>query len=130
MIGTLVVPMLVLVATALAIATKYGDPSIYNPGPQGFSETLYAYTSQANNNGSAFAGFTGFVQPNAPGNVGSFGITFADLLGGLAMLFGRFVPLLAALAVAGSLAGKRVAPAGPGTFRTDTPTFVVLLIAS
>ena len=52
---------------ALAIATKYGAPSIYNSGPQGFSETLYAYTSQTNNNGSAFAGFTGFVQPNAPG---------------------------------------------------------------
>ncbi len=96
--------------------------------PQGFSETLYAYTSQANNNGSAFAGYTGFVQPNAPGNVGAFGITFADLLGGVAMLFGRFVPLFAALAVAGSLATKRVSPAGAGTFRTDTPTFVVLLI--
>ena len=108
LIGTLFVPLVVLVATALAIATKYGAPSIYNPGPQGFSETLYAYTSQANNNGSAFAGYTGFVQPNAPGNAGAFGITFADLLGGLAMLFGRFVPLLAALAVAGSLAAKRV----------------------
>ena len=55
-LGTIAVPMLVLVATALAIATKYGDPSIYNSGPQGFSETLYAYTSQGNNNGSAFAG--------------------------------------------------------------------------
>ena len=61
--------------TALAIATKYGTSSIYNAGPQGFSETLYAYVSQANNNGSAFAGYTGFVQPNAPGNVGSYGIT-------------------------------------------------------
>ena len=99
-------PLLVLVATALAIATKYGAPSIYNPGPQGFSETLYAYISQANNNGSAFAGYTGFVQPNAPGNVGAFGITFADLLGGVAMLFGRFVPLIAALAVAGALAAQ------------------------
>ena len=94
-IGTLAVPLLVLVATALAIATKYGAPSIYNAGPQGFSETLYAYVSQANNNGSAFAGYTGFVQPNAPGNVGAFGITFADLLGGVAMLAGRFVPLVA-----------------------------------
>jgi potassium-transporting ATPase potassium-binding subunit len=128
LIGTLFVPLAVLVATALAVATKYGAPSIYNSGPQGFSETLYAYTSQTNNNGSAFAGYTGFVQPNAPGNVGAFGITFADLLGGLAMLVGRFVPLLAALAVAGSLATKRVAPIGPGTFRTDTPTFVALLI--
>jgi K+-transporting ATPase ATPase A chain len=128
LIGVLFVPLAVLVATALAIATKYGAPSIYNAGPQGFSETLYAYTSQTNNNGSAFAGFTGFVQPNAPGNAGAFGITFADLLGGLAMLTGRFVPMLAALAVAGSLAVKKVAPAGAGTFRTDTPTFVVLLI--
>ncbi len=128
MVGTLIVPLAALVATALAIATKYGAPSIYNPGPQGFSETLYAYVSQANNNGSAFAGYTGFVQPNAPGNVGAFGITFADLLGGVAMLVGRFAPLVAALAVAGALTRKRVAPLGPGTFRTDTPTFVVLLI--
>ncbi len=54
------------------------------------------------------------MQPNAPGNAGAFGITFADLLGGLAMLAGRFVPLVAALAVAGALVGKRVAPLGPG----------------
>ena len=128
MIGTLVVPLLVLVLTAVAISSSYGAVSIFNRGPQGFSEVLYAYGSQANNNGSAFAGFTGFVQPNAPGNVGSFGITFADLLGGAAMLIGRFVPLLAALALAGSLAGKRVAPAGSGTLRTDSPTFVALLI--
>jgi K+-transporting ATPase ATPase A chain len=128
MVGTLVVPLIVLTATAIAISSKYGDPSIYNPGPQGFSETLYAYASQANNNGSALAGYTGYVQPNAPGNVGAYGITFADLLGGVAMLFGRFVPMLAALAVAGSLAGKRVSPPGPGTFRTDNPTFVLLLI--
>jgi K+-transporting ATPase ATPase A chain len=129
-LGTLAVPLLVLVTTALAISTKYGAPSIFNAGPQGFSETLYAYTSQANNNGSAFAGYTGFVQPNAPGNVGAFGITFADLLGGVAMLLGRFGPLVFALAVAGSLARKRIAPAGPGTMRTDTATFVVLLIAT
>jgi K+-transporting ATPase ATPase A chain len=129
LIGTLYVPLAVLVFTALAIATKFGAPSIYNSGPQGFSETLYAYTSQGNNNGSAFAGYTGFVQPNAPGNVGAFGITFADLVGGTSMLLSRFVPLIAALAVAGSLATKRVVPLGPGTFRTDTPTFVVLLIA-
>jgi K+-transporting ATPase ATPase A chain len=128
LIGTIVTPLLVLAATAIAIATPYGDPSIFNSGPQGFSETLYAYTSQGNNNGSAFAGYTGFVQPNAPGNLGAFGITFADLAGGLSMLFARFVPLLAALAVAGGLAGKRIAPLGPGTFRTDTPTFVFLLV--
>jgi potassium-transporting ATPase potassium-binding subunit len=128
LIGVLVVPLLVLGFTALAGATPYGDPSVFNPNPQGFSETLYAYTSQGNNNGSAFAGYTGFLQPDAPGNDGSYGITFADLAGGVSMILARFVPLLAALAVAGSLAGKRVSPAGPGTFRTDTPTFVVLLI--
>ena len=119
--------MMVLVATALAIGTKWGAPSIYDSGPQGFTETLYAYTSQANNNGSAFAGYTGYLQPNGT-NVGAYGITFANVLGGLAMLAGRFLPMLAALAVAGSLAGKRVAPAGLGTLRTDTPTFVVVLI--
>jgi potassium-transporting ATPase potassium-binding subunit len=129
MVGTLFVPLTVLVATGLAISTKWGAPSIYNAGPQGFSETLYAYISQTNNNGSAFAGYTGYVQPEGT-NVGAFGITFADILGGLAMLVGRFVPLVAALAVAGTLASKRVAPAGPGTFRTDTGTFVVLLIAT
>ena len=128
LVGTLYTALAVLVLTALAVATKYGGPSIYNPGPQGFAETLYAYTSQGNNNGSAFAGYTGFVQPNARGNAGAFGITFADLMGGLAMLAARFVPLLAALAVAGSLAPKRVSPAGLGTFRTDTPTFTVLLV--
>ena len=127
-LGTIAVPMLVLVATALAIATKYGDPSIYNSGPQGFSETLYAYTSQGNNNGSAFAGYTGYLQPNGT-NAGAFGISFAEVLGGLAMLAGRFLPLLAALAVAGSLAGKRVSPAGLGTLRTDTPTFGIVLVS-
>ena len=127
-IGTIFVPIAVLVLAALAIATPYGAPSILNSGPHGFTETLYAYTSQANNNGSAFAGYTGFVQPDAPGNAGAFGITYADLMGGLAMLFGRFVPLLAALAIAGSLGAKRPSPAGPGTFRTDSPVFVVLLI--
>jgi potassium-transporting ATPase potassium-binding subunit len=128
LIGTLFVPLAVLVCTALAVAIKAGKESIFDSGPQGFSESLYAYTSQTNNNGSAFAGYTGFVQPN-PGNRGSSGVTFADLLGGLAMLVGRFVPLLAALAVAGSLAAKKVVPAGAGTFRTDTPTFVGLLVA-
>jgi K+-transporting ATPase KdpC subunit len=101
--------------------------SIYNSGPQGFSETFYAYLSQANNNGSAFAGYTGFIQP-AAGNIGSHGVTFADLLGGFTMLFARYAPILFALAVAGSLAGKRVSPGGLGTMRTDNATFVVLLI--
>ncbi len=101
---------------------------MFNGGPQGFSETLYAYTSQGNNNGSAFAGYTGYLQPNGT-NDGAFGISFADVLGGVAMLGGRFIPILAVLAIAGSLAGKRVTPVGLGTLRTDTPTFGVVLIA-
>ena len=127
-IGSLFTALIVLVFTAVAVGTKYGGPSIYNPGPQGFSESFYAYLSQANNNGSAFAGYTGYVQPNAPGNVGAYGITFADVMGGFAMLFGRYVPILAVLAVAGALSRKKVAPAGLGTMRTDTPTFGFLLV--
>jgi K+-transporting ATPase ATPase A chain len=125
--GAVGVPMLVLLGTALGLST-WGKASIYNSGPQGFSETLYAYTSQGNNNGSAFAGYTGFVQPNGT-NHGAFGISFSDVLGGLTMIGVRFLPLLAVLAIAGSLVGKRVAPAGAGTFRTDGPTFVVVLVA-
>ncbi len=128
LVGVLVTPLLVLFATAWAVASPDGTQSIYNHGPQGFSESLYAYMSQANNNGSAFAGYTGFVQPNAPGNGGSEAFSFATLLGGVVMLLARFLPMIAALAVAGSLAGKRIAPAGAGTFRADSPTFVVLLI--
>jgi len=128
-IGLLITPLAALFATALATASSAGRASISAAatGPQGFSESLYAYLSQANNNGSAFAGYGGFVQPNA-GSIGSHGITFADLLGGFTMLFARFAPILFALAVAGSLAGKRISPAGLGTMRTDNPTFVVLLI--
>ncbi|MBN8866915.1 MAG: potassium-transporting ATPase subunit KdpA [Solirubrobacterales bacterium] len=126
-IAALATPLTMLAGSGLAMATKWGDPSIYNGGPQGFSETLYAYVSQAANNGSAFAGYTGFLQPNGD-NVGAFGITFADLMGSAALFAGRFIPIIAILAVAGALAGKRVAPEGAGTFRTDNPTFVVLLI--
>ncbi|HET6999528.1 MAG TPA: potassium-transporting ATPase subunit KdpA [Solirubrobacterales bacterium] len=128
LVGVLVTPLLVLFATAWAVASPDGTQSIFNSGPQGFSESLYAYMSQANNNGSAFAGYTGFIQPNAPGNAGAEAFSFANLLGGMVMLFSRFLPMIAALAVAGSLAGKKVAPAGAGTFRADSPTFVVLLI--
>jgi potassium-transporting ATPase potassium-binding subunit len=129
-IGLLITPLAALFSTALATASASGRASISAAAagsPQGFSETFYAYLSQANNNGSAFAGYAGFVQPNA-GNLGSHGITFADLLGGFTMLFARYAPILFALAVAGALAGKRVSPAGLGTMRTDNPTFVVLLI--
>jgi K+-transporting ATPase ATPase A chain len=127
-IGALFTALVVLVFTALAVGTKYGGPSTFASGPQGFSENFYAYLSQANNNGSAWAGYTGYLQPNAPGNAGAHGVTFADLLGGLAMLFGRYVPILAVLAVAGTMSRKKVSPAGLGTMRTDTPTFGFLLV--
>ncbi len=128
-LGILITPLAALFCTATATASHAGRASIseLGKGPQGFSETFYAYLSQANNNGSAFAGYTGFIQPNA-GNLGSHGVTFADLLGGFDMLFARYAPILFALAVAGALAGKRVTPAGLGTMRTDNSTFVVLLI--
>jgi potassium-transporting ATPase potassium-binding subunit len=128
-LGVLVTPLVVLLSSGLASATRLGTRSIYaGINPQGFSETLYAYLSQANNNGSALAGYTGFVQPNPPGNVGSYGISFADLLGGGVMVIARLLPILFVLAVAGALAGKKVSPAGLGTMRTDNPTFVILLI--
>jgi K+-transporting ATPase ATPase A chain len=126
-LGTLFVPALVLSMTAIATSTKAGRQSLFAHGPQAFSESLYAYLSQANNNGSALAGYTGFVQPT-PGNAGAHGIVFADVAGGLVMTFGRFVPILLVLALAGSLAGRRTSPPGLGTLRTDTPTFVVFLI--
>ncbi len=136
-LGILITPLAALFCTALAVASKAGRASISEVAtsgaklgihtPQAFSETFYAYLSQANNNGSAFAGYTGFIQPNA-GNLGSHGISFADVLGGFDMLFARYAPILFALAVAGALAGKRVTPAGLGTMRTDNGTFVVLLI--
>ena len=129
-LGILITPLAALFCTAMATASHGGRASIseLGKGPQGFSETFYAYLSQANNNGSAFAGYTGYIQPNA-GNVGAHGVTFADLLGGFDMLFARYAPILFALAVAGALAGKRITPAGLGTMRTDNTTFAVLLIA-
>jgi potassium-transporting ATPase potassium-binding subunit len=136
-LAILITPLTALLCTALATASKGGRASISEVAssagklgvhtPQAFSETFYAYLSQANNNGSAFAGYTGFIQPNS-GSLGSHGISFADLLGGFDMIFARYAPILFALAVAGALAGKRVTPAGLGTMRTDNPTFVVLLI--
>jgi K+-transporting ATPase ATPase A chain len=113
-VGALFVPTLVLVLTAIAVVTHSGLASIFNPGAHGFSEALYAYASQTNNNGSAFAGY---------------GAThFSTILGSLAMWLGRFVPLVSALAVGGSLAAKKTVPASAGTFRTDSPTFSVLIV--
>jgi K+-transporting ATPase ATPase A chain len=113
-LGALFVPTMVLTLTAMSVVTKSGLASVYNPGAHGFTEALYAYTSQSNNNGSAFAGY----------GATSFSASF----GAVAMYLGRFVPLIAALALGGALAGRKTAPASAGTFRTDGPTFVVLLI--
>ncbi len=134
-LAILITPLAALLCTATGVATKAGRSSIAEVAtsasgghtPQGFSESFYAYLSQANNNGSAFAGYTGFIQPNA-GNAGSHGVTLANLLGGFDMLVARYAPILFALAVAGALAGKRVTPAGLGTMRTDNTTFSFLLI--
>ncbi len=112
-IGALFVPTMALVMTAAAVVTPAGLASVFNPGAHGFSEALYAYTSQSNNNGSAFAGYGA--------------TTFSTTLGTVALYFGRFVPLLAGLAIGGSLAKKRTVPFSAGTFRTDGPTFGVLV---
>jgi len=128
-LGVLVTPLTVLLSAGVASAAPIAKQSIYaGVNPTGFSETLYAYLSQANNNGSAWAGYTGFVQPHAPGNAGAYGLSFSDLLGGVVMIGARFAPILFVLAVAGALAGKKVSPAGLGTMRTDNPTFVFLLV--
>jgi potassium-transporting ATPase potassium-binding subunit len=114
-LGALFVPTMVLVLTAISVVTNGGVASVFNSGAHGFSEALYAYTSQSNNNGSAFAGYGG--------------LPFAANLGAVALYLGRFVPLLAALAIAGTLASKKTHPESSGTFRTDGPTFAVLLVA-
>ena len=111
----LVMPLAVLGFTALAVMTTAGTATVYNPGAHGFSEILYAYTSMGNNNGSAFTG----IGVNNP---------FYNLTGGLAMLISRFWLAIPTLAIAGSLAKKKLVPAGPGTLATHTPLFVVLLI--
>ncbi|MET0558122.1 MAG: potassium-transporting ATPase subunit KdpA [Solirubrobacterales bacterium] len=129
-LGVLFTPLTVLLSSGIASAAPIAKRSIYaGANPSGFSETLYAYLSQANNNGSAWAGYTGFVQPHAPGNVGAYGLSFTDLLGGIVMIGARFAPILFVLAIAGALAGKKASPPGLGTMRTDNPTFVFLLIA-
>lgn len=113
----LATPLLVLVGTAIAVSLAAGQAGVLNPGIHGFSEILYALTSAANNNGSAFAG----LSANTP---------FYNILLGIAMWFGRFVIIVAVLAMAGSLAAKRRLPSGPGSMPTTGPLFVVLLIGA
>jgi K+-transporting ATPase ATPase A chain len=108
-------PLVVLVCTAVACVTDAGLSSRANTGAHGFSEILYAFSSMGNNNGSAFAG----LNANTP---------FYNLLGGVAMLVARYWLAIPTLAIAGSLARKKLVPTGPGTLPTHTPLFVVLLI--
>jgi K+-transporting ATPase ATPase A chain len=107
---------MVLIGTAIAVSTTAGQAGVANPGPHGFSEILYAFSSAANNNGSAFAGL-------------SANTTFYNGMLALAMIVGRFGVMLPVLAMAGSMAGKKHVPPGPGTLPTDTPLFVFLLVA-
>jgi K+-transporting ATPase ATPase A chain len=111
----LIMPLIVLFFTALAVVTQAGKASVLNPGPHAFSEILYAFTSQGNNNGSAFAG----LNANTP---------FYNLTGGLAMLISRYWLAVPTLALAGSLVRKKKVPAGAGTLPTHTPLFIVWLV--
>jgi len=113
--AVLVMPITVLVLTAVAVSLHAGRAGPGNAGPHGFTEILYAFTSQGNNNGSAFADLTGNT-------------TFYNVMGSVAMLAGRFFIMIPVLALAGTLAQKKLVPAGLGTFRTDTPLFVGLLV--
>jgi len=103
--------------TALAVVLQQGVSSILNPGPHGFSEVLYAFTSATANNGSAFAGLTG--------NTRFYNPTLA-----LAMLIGRFLMIVPMVAIAGSLAAKKIVPASAGTFPTNGPLFVGLVVGT
>jgi K+-transporting ATPase ATPase A chain len=114
-IAILVPPLFVLGGAAVAALTEAGKAGLLNPGAQGFSEILYAFTSAGNNNGSAFAGLTA----NSP---------FYNTALGLAMLFGRFWVMLPVLAIAGSLAAKNTVPPSAGTLPTHTPLFVGFLV--
>ena len=105
----------ILVFTAIAVATEAGRKGVANPGPHGFSEILYAFSSATGNNGSAFGG----ISANTP---------FYNTTLGLAMFFGRFFIKVPVLALAGSLAAKKVVPAGAGTLPTHTPLFVGMLV--
>jgi K+-transporting ATPase ATPase A chain len=114
-LGALVMPIVVLILTAIAVSLHAGRAGPLNAGPHGFSEILYGLTSQGNNNGSAMAGLTGNT-------------TFYNVVGAIDMLIGRFGIMIPALALGGSLAAKNVVPESLGTFRTDNGMFVGLTI--
>jgi potassium-transporting ATPase potassium-binding subunit len=111
----LTLPVVILTFAALSIGTKQGQTPIFNPGPHGLTEVMYAYTSMANNNGSAFAGL-------------GTAATWYQVTGGIVMLLGRFAPEIFALGLAGSLARQAPVPQSAGTLDTRTPLFVGMLI--
>ena len=115
MLYALVFPLIILSLSGWAAVAPYGTSALGNAGPHGLSEILYAFTSVAGNNGSAFAGLNGNT-------------LFYNVVLGLGMLAGRFWMMIPALGLAGALAGKKVSPPGPGTFPTNGPLFVVLLV--
>jgi K+-transporting ATPase ATPase A chain len=114
-LAILIVNALVKVGTAIAVVTKAGVTGPANPGPHSFSEILYAFSSAANNNGSAFGGLNGNT-------------FFYNTALGIAMFIGRFWVIIPVLAIAGALARKKQVPVGLGTLPTHTPLFVALLI--
>jgi K+-transporting ATPase ATPase A chain len=116
MLAVLIFTLLVLAFTAIGVVTPYGKAGITNPGPHGLSQILYAYTSGAANNGSAFAG----LSANTP---------WYNVSIGFDTLFGRFFMVLPVLAIAGSLAKKKIVPQSAGTFPVTTPLFTTLLIS-
>ena len=116
-IAILVMPFIVLLGTAVAVSLTAGQAGVANPGAHGFSEILYAFTSASNNNGSAFGGI-------------SANTMFYNTALALVMWFGRYWPIVAVLAIAGSLAGKKRVPVTAGTMLTYGPTFVILLIGT
>jgi K+-transporting ATPase ATPase A chain len=115
MLVTLVFPLVILTFTAISSVEGFGISSITNPGPHGFTQVLYAFVSQAGNNGSAFGGLNG----NTP---------WYNTSGGITMLVGRFFMILPMLAIAGNLAKKKYVPPSLGTFPVTTPLFSVLLV--
>jgi K+-transporting ATPase ATPase A chain len=115
MLVILVFPVVILGFSAISIVEGFGTTGILNPGPHGLSEIIYAFTSQAGNNGSAFAGLT-------------TNTLWYNTAGAVTMLVGRFLMIIPALAIAGNLAGKKYVPPSLGTFPVTTPLFTVLLI--
>ena len=111
----LTLPVVILTAAGLSIGTHIGQSAIFNPGPHGLTEIVYAFASEANNNGSAFAGL-------------GTAATWYQTLGGIVMLLGRFAPEIFALGLAGSLARQQPVPASAGTLDTRTPLFVGMVV--